>query len=189
MIGPPPTKSSFGGLRRLGTVLTRQSKGSKGIDRPPSPEKRSRPTRNPLRRGASSRNDMQMLDSPQASSHDLTTASLSNQEAPPVPAISQSMERPQSPPQQRQEQRRLGDQTNGDYIQNAPKRISSLPSVNGAQASRDLGTVQESQSTSQPAVERDAEGYNVPSSATDDITRAQEEAAASGCVPLSHLYV
>ena len=67
--GPPPPpqkKSGFGGLRRLGTVLSRPGKESKGmerIDRPASPdkEKRSRPSRNPLRRGPSSRQDMQAI--------------------------------------------------------------------------------------------------------------------------------
>lgn len=58
--------------------------------------------------------------------------------------------------------------------------------TNGAPVSRDLAAVQEDQYAPPPgpppgkaaATERDAEGYSVPSSAVDDITRAQQEAAA-----------
>jgi len=151
------------------------------MDRPPSPEKRSRTTRNPLRRGPSSRNNMQMLDSPQTSSQDLTTTQ-SRQEAPRIQTTTLFTDRPQTPPEQPLEQRRSDDQPNGEHMQSTPKRISSLPAPNGVQMNRDLGTVQEGHPTPQvpTLVQRDAEGYSMPSSAVDDITRAQQEAALSG---------
>jgi len=79
----------------------------------------------------------------------------------------------------------LNDQPNGTTAQLAPMRSSSLPMTNGIAANRDLAAVQEDQYAPPPGpppgkapVERDAEGYSVPSSAVDDITRAQQEAAA-----------
>ncbi|KAL9065003.1 MAG: hypothetical protein Q9161_008495 [Pseudevernia consocians] len=183
----PPPKSSFGGLRRLGTVLGgRSSKGAKGMDRAPSPEKRSRPMRNPLRRGQGSHQNMETIPSPPSSSSHLPQSSP-RQEAPLIQtASSQSTERPRS-----QERRPLSDQTNGDTIQPAPARVSSLPGMtNGtsSSANRDLATVQETQAAPPPGpppgkmaeTQRDSEGYSVPSSAVDDITRAQQEAAAAG---------
>ena len=65
-----------------------------------------------------------------------------------------------------------------------PTRGSSLPVTNGIQSNREPPAAQEMQTESQspqPAQgQRDAEGYSVPSSAVDDITRAQQEAAMSG---------
>lgn len=59
--------------------------------------------------------------------------------------------------------------------------------TNGAPVNRDLPAVQEDQYAPPPGPppgkalinERDTEGYSVPSSAVDDITRAQQEASAS----------
>ena len=143
MVAPPP-KSSFGGLRRLGTVLGgRSNKGGKAMDRVPSPEKRSRPMRNPLRRGPSSHQNMETIPSPPSSSSNIPQ-SPPQPEAPLVqPASSQSAERRQS-----QERRPSNDQVNGDRIQPAPTRVSSLPGMtNGtsSSANRDLATVQETQ--------------------------------------------
>ena len=138
----PPTKSGFGGLRRLGTVLGGRSKGAKDMDRPPSSEQRSRPTRNPLRRGPSSRQDMQTIDSPPLSSTHLPLSPPRHQQSLRDTASSQSNERPLSPP----EPRRRDDQLNGDTSQQAPTRISSLPMTNGATTSstnQELATVQE----------------------------------------------
>ncbi|CAD6588961.1 MAG: hypothetical protein ASARMPRED_003840 [Alectoria sarmentosa] len=180
----PPQKSSFGGLRRLGTVLGgRSNKGVKGMDRAPSPEKRSRPMRNPLRRGPSSHQNMETIPSPPSSLSNLPH-SPRRQEAPLIQTASQSTERPRS-----QERRLLNDQVNGDTIQPAPTGLSTLPGMpNGisSAANRDLATVQETQAAPPPGpapgkmAERDAEGYSVPSSAVDDITRAQQEAVAAG---------
>ena len=140
--GPPPSKSGFGGLRRLGTVLGRQNKGPKGVDRPPSPDKRSRPLRNPLRRGPSSRHDMETIPSPPAtSSSDLPALPPRREATSPQAARSQSNERPPS----NQDQRRRNDQLNGDTILPAPTRVSSLPMTNGVSTSRDLTSPQESQ--------------------------------------------
>ena len=65
-----------------------------------------------------------------------------------------------------------------------PTRGSSLPMTNGIQSNRELLTAPEPQGSTlppQPAqTQRDAEGYNMPPSSVDDITRAQQEAAAMG---------
>ena len=140
----PPPKSSFGGLRRLGTVLGgRSNKGAKAMDRAPSPEKRSRPKRNPLRRGTSSHQKMETIPSPPESSSHLPQSSP-QQEVPSInPASSQSTERPRS-----QERHLSNDQVNGDRIHPAPTRVSSLPGMtNGisSSANRDLATLQEAQ--------------------------------------------
>lgn len=144
----PPQKSSFGGLRRLGTVLGgRSNKGVKVMDRAPSPEKRSRPMRNPLRRGPSSHQNMETIPSPPSSLSNLPQ-SPPRQGAPLIQTASQSTERPRS-----QERRLLNDQVNGDTIQPAPTRVSTLPGMpNGisSAANRDLATVQESQVASPP---------------------------------------
>lgn len=124
----PSSKSGFGGLRRLGTVLGGRSKGAKGMDRPPSPEKRSRPTRNPLRRGPSSRQDMQTIDSPPLSSTHLPLSPPRRQQQSRDTTSSQSNDRPLSPP----EPRRRDDQLNGVTSQQALSRVSSLPLTNGA---------------------------------------------------------
>ena len=148
ILAGPPQKSGFGGLRRLGTVLGgRSGKGAKGIERPSSPEKRSRPSRNPLRRGASSRQDMQTIPSPPMSSTNLPSSPPRQQLTRPKPSSSsQSSERPQ--PQE--EQSRRSDQVNGDTIQQAPMRVSSLPMTNGASTHRDINAVQENRFDSPP---------------------------------------
>lgn len=145
----PPQKSSFGGLRRLGTVLGgRSNKGAKGMDRGPSPEKRSRPMRNPLRRGPSSHQNMETIPSPPSSFSNLPQ-SPPRREAPLIQtAPSQSTERPRS-----NERRLLNDQVNGDKIQPAPARISSVPGMtNGISNSenRDPATVPETQAAPPP---------------------------------------
>src|SRR6187551_1692895 len=74
-----PKKSSFGGLKRLGTVMSRR-KESKQPESMPSPQKRGKPIRNPLRRGSSAR-DMHQIPSPSASMTEL--ADTSARQAPP----------------------------------------------------------------------------------------------------------
>lgn len=145
----PPPKSGFGGLRRLGTVLGgRSNKGAKGLDRAPSPEKRSRPMRNPLRRGPNSHQNMETIPSPPSSLSNLPQSSL-RPDAPLIQtASSQSTEAPRS-----EERRRLNDQVNGDTIQSAPTRVSSLPGMTNGTASstnRDLNAVQEAQAAPPP---------------------------------------
>ena len=135
--GPPP-KSGFGGLRRLGTVLGgRSGKGAKGMERPPSPEKRSRPMRNPLRRGPSSRQDMQTIPSPP-----MSTTHLPSSRPPQEPSVSKISSQTHERVQSEEEQQRKNDQSNGDTIQQAPTRVSSLPMTNGVSKDRDLNPVQ-----------------------------------------------
>lgn len=150
MVAPaPPPKSSFGGLRRLGTVLSgRSNKGAKAMDRVPSPEKRSRPMRNPLRRGTSSHQNMESIPSPPSSSLHLPQSPPPPEAPSTQPAPSLSAETPRS------QQRRLSnDQVNGDRIQPTPTRGSSLPGMTNGTSSpvvRDLATVEETQAAPPP---------------------------------------
>lgn len=137
LAGPPP-KSGFGGLRRLGTVLGGR-KGAKGTERPSSPEKRPRGTRNPLRRGPSSRHDMHTIPSPPMSTTHLPSSPPRTRPPPPLNLSSQSNKRAQP----EEEARRVNDQLNGDTIQQAPARVSSLPTTNGVSKDQDLDTVRE----------------------------------------------
>ena len=113
----------------------------KGMERPPSPEKRSRPTRNPLRRGPNSRQDMQTIPSPPMSSTHLPSSPPRRE--PPLSKVSTQQSNEQ--PQQRQERRQTDDQLNGDTIQEAPIRGSDLPMTNGVSKARDLPTAQTSE--------------------------------------------
>lgn len=125
----PRRPRGFGGLKRLGTVIGR-SKDKKG-ERPPSPDKRMRSNRNPLRRGQSSK-DMQAIPSP-----DNSTVNLPPVLPPQEPPSSRSKKSQESsrPPT---EQRRASDQVNGDTISPAPKRTTSLPRTNGVSTDREL---------------------------------------------------
>lgn len=118
------------------------------MDRPPSPDKRSRAMRNPLRRGPSSRQDMETIpSSPPGTSSVTLPSSPPRHGAPSIEKASpQSMERLRSP----QEERPSNDQFNGDNIQPAPIRTSSLPVTNGVSANtnRDLASVQENPTAS-----------------------------------------
>ena len=188
-----PPKSGFGGLRRLGTVLGGR-KGGKGIDRPPSPEKRSRGTRNPLRRGQSSKQNMETIPSPPMSATNLPSSPPRDQ--PPLP--SNSLLRERSRPEE--DHRRRKGQMNGDSAYQAPSRTSTFPMTNGvAEGPTNGNVIPAQQETFAPPPgpppprketvreqepERDAEGYSVPSAAVDDITRAQQEAAAAEYVLL-----
>ena len=147
--GPPPTpkKSGFGGLRRLGTVLSRPGKESKGmerIDRPSSPdkEKRSRTSRNPLRRGPSSRQDMQTIpdDIPE----------------PPRGKVPSSPPQLDAPMFSSSTNDALGirtNQVNGDRARDTPTPKSSMPNTNGIQTGREPETVPEASTASKKALE------------------------------------
>ena len=111
--------AGFGGLRRLGTVIGRRKDDRRTAERPPSPEKRSRSTLNPLRRGISSRN-MQAIPSPDASTTNLGVDT-------------QPSERDPSHDGSRISQQRESNEERQNTAQNtlAPIRSSSLPQVNG----------------------------------------------------------
>ena len=145
----PPPKSSFGGLRRLGTVLGgRSNKGAKGMDRVPSPDKKSRAMRNPLRRGPSSHQNMETIPSPPSSSFNVSQSPPRHEEP-----LVQSAPLQSTGTSPSQERRLVNDQVNGDTIQPAPARVSSLPGMtNGtsSSANRDLATVQETQAAPLP---------------------------------------
>ena len=145
----PPSKSSFGGLRRLGTVLGgRSNKGAKAMDRAPSPEKRSRPMRNPLRRGTSSHHNMETIPSPPSSSSNLPQSPPQDEAPVAQSASSRFRERPRL-----QEQQLSNDQVNGDTNKPVPAAVASAPSMtNGLSnsANRDLATVQEAQAAPPP---------------------------------------
>jgi len=110
---------------RLGTVMGRRKTNPKSNERTPSPEKRSRPSRNPLRRGSSK--NMQQIPSPDASMTELPTSSPRRQTPVERPYQSQSS-------QPSMEQRRSESELNGDTIESAPPMDSSL--TNGIQAAQ-----------------------------------------------------
>ena len=101
-----PKKSGFGGLKRLGTVRFGRNKDKDKENKSPeqvmTPEKKSRMSRNPLRRGNSSSRDMHQIPSPNASMTELADTS-SRQETPtprnqrrlsePPPALQPSIQR------------------------------------------------------------------------------------------------
>lgn len=124
------------GLKRLGTMINRTRNSSKPLDRAGSPEKRTRPNLNPLRRGTSTR-DMQAIPSPQDSAINLPPPPL-----PPQPRID-----PTDPaPQPSQELRRESHLPNGDTLRPPPVRSSSLPGANGALPTALTTTSEEHQS-------------------------------------------
>ncbi len=116
----------------MGTVIGRRQKDPKPTQAAASPEKRSRPSRNPLRRGPSSR-DMQTIPSPEESTVHLPSPSPRQEPALPRPTRSPPVERPQPP----RESQHTNDLSNGDTILPAPLSSSALPQTNGVQASSD----------------------------------------------------
>lgn len=109
------------GLKRLGTMINRTRHTSKPLDRAGSPEKRTRPNLNPLRRGTSTR-DMQTIPSPPGSAVNLPLPPL-----PPHPSIQTT----DPEPQPLQEPQRDGYLPNGDTSRPLAVRPSSLPGTNG----------------------------------------------------------
>ncbi|KAL9606619.1 MAG: hypothetical protein Q9179_000205 [Wetmoreana sp. 5 TL-2023] len=149
----------------------RRKDDKKTNERPPSPEKRSRPRFGALRRGTSSKN-MQAIPSPDEEAMPLPSS-------PPQPVRSQTVAASPSPP----EPRRTNGRVNGDAIQPAPTRLSSLPVANGIPPGN-APDDEEPQMAPPPTAEvaqkqRDTEGFNVAPPALDEISRAQQEAAAS----------
>ncbi|KAL9599215.1 MAG: hypothetical protein Q9219_003996 [cf. Caloplaca sp. 3 TL-2023] len=178
--GPPPptpeSKPRFG-LRRLGTVMTRRKEGKKLSERPPSPEKRSRPNLNPLRRGTSSRN-MQTIPSPDEEAMPIPKSAPQREPTTPPPNPSQNSAVPPSP-----QQWRTNGGVNGDAIQPVISRSSHLSSTNGIQTAAALAE-EEPPVPPLPATEigqtqRDGDGFNVAPPTIDEISRAEREAAAS----------
>ena len=125
------------GLKRLGTMINRTRYTSKPLDRAGSPEKRSRPNLNPLRRGTSTR-DMQSIPSPPGSAVNLPPPPLPTQ-----PRIQSTDAEPQPP----QEPQRDDYLPNGDSSRPPPLRSSSLPGTNGTHPATDPVKPEENQST------------------------------------------
>ncbi|KAI4112706.1 MAG: hypothetical protein LQ345_006182 [Seirophora villosa] len=176
--GPPPTpetKPQRFGLRRLGTVMGRRKDSKKAADRPPSPEKRSRPHLNPLRRGTSSKN-MQTIPSPDEEAMPMPKSPPQRSTTSPQPTRSQTVAVSPTP-----EQRRTNERVNGEVTQPAPTRSSTLPVANEVQTNAAL--VEEEPGQVAPAqtseTQRDNEGFNIAPPARDEISRAQQEAASN----------
>lgn len=173
---PEPKPRGFG-LRRLGTVMTRRKDNKKTGDRPPSPEKRSRPHLGGLRRGTSSRN-MQAIPSPDEETMPLPKFPPQREPSTPQPVRSQTLATSPSPPGPR----RTPGSVNGDTVQSGPTRSSSMPISNGIPGG--TAPVEEElqapplQTTEAASSQRDTEGFNVAPPADDEISRAQQEAAA-----------
>ncbi|KAL8775604.1 MAG: hypothetical protein Q9209_000100 [Squamulea sp. 1 TL-2023] len=171
---PAPERKPRGfGLRRLGTVMGRRKDDKKSAERAPSPEKRSRPPFS-LRRGTSSKN-MQTIPSPDEETMPMPVAPPQRKTSSPQPNRAQTMVVSPSPP----EQRRRNERVNGDAIMPAPSRSSSMPLQNGIQTN--AAPVEEDPPAQPPQpgeTKRDTEGFNVAPPAVDEISRAQQEAAA-----------
>lgn len=108
--------------------MSRRKADPKAVEQSPSPEKRSKPSRNPLRRGPSSRN-MQQIPSPDASTTELPTSPSRQQTPSKHEAIQGTPVQADSSPL---EQRRLEPDVNGDIIKPAAPR--DLPLTNGNHA-------------------------------------------------------
>ncbi|MCJ1398211.1 hypothetical protein MMC11_001408 [Xylographa trunciseda] len=171
-------KGPLGGLRRLGTVMSRRKADPSSIERTPSPEKRSRPSRNPLRRG-SSRN-MQQIPSPDASTTELPT-SPPRQQTPVARDFSENQ--PPQPISSPIYQRRAGPDVNGDFIEPVAPRESSLTNGNYATSRSMTEPKPRPLSTMPEEAERDSEGFSVPPSTIDEVTRAQQEALGESDQP------
>ncbi|KAL8673137.1 MAG: hypothetical protein Q9168_002434 [Polycauliona sp. 1 TL-2023] len=176
---PAPERKPRGfGLRRLGTVMSRRKDDKKPGERAPSPEKRSRPPFS-LRRGTSSKN-MQTIPSPDEEAMPMPVTPAQKKTSSPQPNRARTMAASPSPP----EHRRTNQQANGDTIMQAPNRSSSMPVQNGIQTtaapSQEDHQAQPPQSTeNQREPQQDTEGFTVAPPAVDEISRAQQEAAAN----------
>ncbi|KAI9875662.1 MAG: hypothetical protein M1830_008136 [Pleopsidium flavum] len=176
--GQEQRHGGLGGLKRLGTVIGRRRQSTKtstqSSGRATSPEKRTLGAfSSPFRRGDSTR-DMATIPSPDASMQNLQS-SLPREE----PSYPRAVEVPLSP----RDGRRSDEQPNGNSIERGSGLISREGPRNGIQGLADPAQLQGDQPIQPPrssAVEqRDAEGYTVPPSATDEISRAEQEAAAN----------
>lgn len=174
--------------------MGRRKDDKKPSEQGPSPEKRSRPQFS-LRRGTSSKN-MQTIPSPDDEAvPPLPVSPPQRKKSSPQPNRPQTMAA--SPSQH--EQRRMNEEVNGDAIMPAPSRSSSIPVQNGIQTSaaptQGDPQVQPPQAAevschchydcknsdtfqTQRETQRDTEGFNVAPPAVDEISRAQQEAAA-----------
>ena len=74
LVAEKQKKSGFSGLKRIGTVMRRNKEPKQTEKAPPTPDKRTRSSLNPLRRGSSARN-MQMIPSPNTSMTELADTS------------------------------------------------------------------------------------------------------------------
>ena len=128
-------RTPFGALKRIGTVMSRRRLTPKPSDSASSPEKRSRPNLNPLRRGTGSRN-MQAIPSPEASVVNLNPSSPRREPASPLPRASTTGETSQAPPSPLAI-RKISDHRNGNDVSLPPSRAASLPIINGSSKSQE----------------------------------------------------
>ncbi|KAL8810557.1 MAG: hypothetical protein Q9200_002479 [Gallowayella weberi] len=177
-VTPAPERKPRGfGLRRLGTVMGRRKDDKKPSELGPSPEKekRSRPQFSALRRGTSSKN-MQTIPSPDEEAMPMPASPPQRKKSSPQTTRAQTVAVSPEPP----DRRRIHDTVNGDAVISAPSRASTLPVQNGIQTN--APPLQDEPQVPPPQTaqtQRDTEGYNVAPPVLDDISRAQQEAAAS----------
>lgn len=128
-------RTPFGALKRIGTVMSRRRLTPKPSDSESSPEKRSRPNLNPLRRGTGSRN-MQAIPSPEASVVNLNPSSPRRELTPPIPRSSTTRESSQAsqPPLAI---RKISDHRNGNDVLLPPSRAASFPIINKSSKSQE----------------------------------------------------
>lgn len=128
-------RTPFGALKRIGTVMSRRRLTPKPSDSASSPEKRSLPNLNPLRRGTGSRN-MQAIPSPETSVVNLNPSSPRREPASPLTRASTTRETSQAP-QAPLAMRKISDHRNGDEVSLPPSRAASLPLINGSSKSQE----------------------------------------------------
>ena len=116
--------------------MSRRQKDPKPTQPTSSPEKRSRPNRNPLRRGPGSR-DMQTIPSPEESVVHLPPPPRRQE-----PALSSPTKPPVGAPQPQPEPQSTTEQSNGDTIMPAPISFPALPKTNGVMTNRDVAPSQ-----------------------------------------------
>lgn len=128
-------RTPFAALKRIGTVMSRRRLTPKPSDSASSPEKRSRPNLNPLRRGTGSRN-MRAIPSPEASVVNLNPSSPRREPASSLTRASTTRETSQAP-QAPLAMRKISDHRNGDEVSLPPSRAASLPLINGSSKSQE----------------------------------------------------
>ena len=129
--------NSIGGLKRLGTVISRRKQDPNPPPRMPSPEKRSKSSRNPLKRGPSSRN-MQQIPSPNASTSELPL-SLPRQETLPKTTVSD----PQRSDRTSSEQLNTRGELNGESMRHGRPNTNKASLTNGAHPDQGAMPLQE----------------------------------------------
>ncbi|KAI9710860.1 MAG: hypothetical protein M1812_007312 [Candelaria pacifica] len=167
----------FGGLKRLGTVMRRRQ-STAPYGRASSPEKRSTTNFRPFGGRGNSSKDVPRLPSP---APDRPTFSLQS------PSIQERglTNKTNSPPRLREPQR-PNELLNGDSRGTTTIHPSTLGSTDGP-ANEETPQIQTQPPNASSAIaeesQKDAEGFTIPSTGSDAISQAEQEAAGENTQP------